>query len=111
MQDLGKSWYREDPEAATAWASANGVPLESFQSKNDTIRMTINGEEIEVPTGAATIEAGTQVLSIDEVANNPQFQAVKESLVRERLEAIENGASLDGALPGDGAVIELDTPQ
>ena len=56
VQNLGQNWFRQDPEAATAWASANGVPVENFQSKNDTIRMTINGEEIEVPTGAANVD-------------------------------------------------------
>ena len=56
LQNLGQNWFRQDPEAATAWANANGVPVENFQSKNDTIRMTINGEEIEVPTGAANVD-------------------------------------------------------
>ncbi|MDB4491543.1 hypothetical protein N9260_00815 [bacterium] len=57
VQDLGQNWFRQDPEAATAWASANGVPVETFQSKDDTIRMVINGEEIEVPTGAQAVQS------------------------------------------------------
>ncbi|MGY8687531.1 MAG: hypothetical protein ACKVHP_07330 [Verrucomicrobiales bacterium] len=37
VQNVGQQWFRQDPEAATAWASANGVPVESFQPTNRQI--------------------------------------------------------------------------
>ncbi len=93
VQDLGQNWFRQDPEAATAWASANGVPVETFQSKDDTIRMVINGEEIEVPTGAPSVQL--------DISNNvQQIQGTLEQMQEQRI-VIDNVES----------TLELVTPQ
>lgn len=55
--DLGQRWYGQDPQAAAEWATANEIPIEAFQRKDETVKMVIQGEEIEIPK--AVIEGGT----------------------------------------------------
>ena len=118
VQDLGKNWYRQDPEAATAWASANGVPVESFQSNNDTIRMTINGEEIEVPTGAPLNQdilpnLGNTRADFGDGANNiQQIQGTIEQLQSQGITIDDlNSVAVEQSLIDEGAVIEVNTEQ
>jgi hypothetical protein len=39
VQRLGQQWFAKDPEAATAWANTNNVPVEALQPQQNHLRI------------------------------------------------------------------------
>lgn len=43
VQNVGQQWFRQDPDAASAWANANGIPTDSFQNTASR-RVMVDGQ-------------------------------------------------------------------
>ncbi len=55
VQNVGRQWFRQDPEAATAWAQANNVPVESFHQPT---RRTVDGAIFQAEGGLSGAAVG-----------------------------------------------------
>ena len=94
VKTIGQQWFRQDPEGAAAWATANGISVETFVSGEETVKMTIKGEEIEIPIPSEPV-------NLTVPSNLQQIEGTIEEL-RER------GVVLEAAPSGD--LLEIPQP-
>ncbi len=110
VQMAGQHWFRQNPEAATAWADANGVPVESFHSSRQRT-VIVDGQVITLdgaPSGVTHRFETNNALSPDQIREIQDFQAVEELKILEGEAAA--AAAAGGFIGGDvGATAHFGT--
>lgn len=99
VHNIGRQWLRQDPEAATAWAQANGVPLEAFQG--GARQTVINGQVIterHFDQVTEALESGR--ISPDQLGEMMEIQARAAEMFKNgnanEIPPADAGLSLDG---------------
>ncbi len=106
VQQLGQQWFRKDPEGATAWANANGIPLETLQQPQRVVT-TRDGVTFFHGDGANIKVEGLDV-SPEEVSR--MIEVSPEMLEQWQAQGAAVSGGLGGAVIG-GVVGEEAAPQ
>lgn len=98
VQNAGRQWFRQDPEAATTWANANGIPVESFQGGEATTVRVIDGQvtiEGDLPIVSGALEGA----AISVAPGHQAFDGFQNTGPGDA--EVHFAAPVDGAVPVD----------